>query len=135
MTNANFWWAMSLQNPCVSIDFRKFFWSFLIFIGIYFFFFFFHKMMKFYIVIFSAWISSTSTKPFFSQKYNRNIFHLLKFIFMDFFWLLSFWQEFHWFYISIFKKLQTIYQYCYQRLMLLLERISSGGIISHHLKI
>ena len=134
MTNANFWWAVFLQNACVSTDFRKCCWSFLVFIGIYFFFFF-HKMMKFYIVIFSAWISSTSTKPFFSQKYNRNIFHLLKFIFMDFFWLLSFWQEFHWFYISIFKKLQTIYQYCYQRLMLLLERISSGGIISHHLKI
>ena len=33
--------------------------------------------MKFYIAIFSAWISSTSAKYFFSQKYNRNIFDLL----------------------------------------------------------
>ena len=98
---------MSLQNPCVSTDFRKFGWSFVDFICIYFL----HKMMKFFIVIFSAWISSTSTKHFFSQKYNRNIIHLLKFIFMDFFWLLGFWQEFHWFYISIFKKLQIIYAF------------------------
>ena len=96
---------------------------------------FFHKMMKFYIAIFSAWTSSTSAKHFFSQKYNRNIFDLLKFTSMDFFWLFGFWQESHWFYNSVFKKLHIIYQYCYQLLMLLLGRISPGAIISHHLKI
>ena len=35
----------------------------------------------------------------------------------------------------ICKKLHIIYQYYYQLLMLLLGRISSGAIISHHLKI
>ena len=59
--------------------------------------------MKFYIAIFSAWISSTSAKYFFSQKYNRNIFDLLKFTSMDIFWLFGFWQEPNWFYASIFK--------------------------------
>ena len=73
--------------------------------------FYFHKMMKFYIAIFSAWISSTSAKHFFSQKHNRSMFDLMKFTFMDLFWLFGFWQESHRFYISIFKKLHIIYQY------------------------
>ena len=30
---------------------------------------------------------------------------------MDFFGMLGFWQESHWFYTSIFKKLHTIYQH------------------------
>ena len=97
--------------------------------------FFSHKMMKFYIAIFSAWISSTSVKHCFSQKYHRNIFDLLKFTSRDFFGLFCFWHESHWFYNSIFKKLHIIYQYCCQLLMVLLERISLGAIISHHLKI
>ena len=97
--------------------------------------FFFHKIMKFYIPIFYAWISSTSAKDFFSQIFKRNIFDLLKFTSMDFFWLFGFWQESHWLYNSVFKKLHIIYQYCYQLLMLLLGRISPGAIISHHLKI
>ena len=91
--------------------------------------------MKFYIAIFSAWISSTSAKHFFSQKYNRNIFDLLKFISMDFFWLFGFLQESHWFYTFIFKILHIIYSYWYQLLVLLFGRISPGAIISHHLKI
>ena len=65
------------------------------------------------------------------KKYNRNIFELLKFISMDFFWLFGFWQESHWFSTSILKKLDIIYQYCYQLLMLLLGRISPGAITSH----
>ena len=81
---------------------------------------------------FLAWISSTSAKHFFSQKYYRNIFDLRKFTSMDFF---CFWQESHRFYTSIFKRLHIIYQYCYQLLMLLLGRILPGAIISHHLKI
>ena len=92
-------------------------------------------MRKFYKVIFRAWISSTSAKHFFSQKYNRNTFHLLKFTSMYFFWLFGFWQKSHWFHTSISKKLHIIYQYCSQLLMLLFGRISSGAIISHHLKI
>ena len=99
--------------------------------------FFFHKMMKFYKAIFSAWISSTSVKHFFSQKYNRNIFDLLKCTSMDFFRLFRFWQESHWFYTSFLKKnyIHIIYQCCYQFLMLLFGRISPGAIISLHLKI
>ena len=84
---------------------------------------------------FLAWISSTSPKHIFSQKYNRNIFDLLKFTSMDFSLLFGFWQESHWFYTSVVKKLHIIYQYCYQLLMLLLGRISPRAIISHHLKI
>ena len=98
--------------------------------------FFFHKTMKFYIAIFSAWISSSSVKHFFPQKYNRNVFDLLKFTSMDFFltvWLLTGIPLILYFYF--FKKLHIIYQYCYQLLMLLLGRISPGAIISHHLKI
>ena len=97
--------------------------------------FFSHKMMKFYIDIFSAWTSSTSAKHFLSQKNKRNVFDLLKFTSMDFFWLFGILQESHWFYTSIFKKLHIIYQYCYQLLMLLLGRILPGAIISHDLKI
>ena len=76
-------------------------------------------------------------KQYFCQTIflTRNIIDLLKFTSVDFFWLFDFWQESHWFYTSIFKKLHVIYQYCYQLLMQLLGRISPGAIASHHLKI
>ena len=83
--------------------------------------------MKFYILFLPNIFSH--------KKYSRNTFDLLKFISMEFFPLFGCWQESHWFYNFIFKKLHIIYQYCYQHLILLLGRISPGAIISHHLKI
>ena len=85
----------SLPKPIRSHWFKR---VLLEFFSLYLYLFLFHKMMEFYKAIFSAWISSTSAKHFFSQKYNRNIFDLLKFTCVDFFRLFGFWQESHWIY-------------------------------------
>ena len=63
------------------------------------------KMMKFHQAIFSAWISRTSVKLFSSQKYNRNMFYLLKYTSVDFFRLFGLWEESHWLYTSFLKKI------------------------------
>ena len=96
----------SLQKPVGSHWFKKFCVSCLVFTSIYSFFI---KWWKYYKAIFSTWISSTSAKLFFSQKYSWNIFDVLKCTSMDFFRLFGFWQESHRFYTSFFLKKLYIY--------------------------
>ena len=64
--------------------------------------------MKFFKAISSAWISSTSPKPFSLQKYNKDIFDLLKCTSMDFFRLFGFSQESHWILYLFLKKILYI---------------------------
>ena len=68
---------------------------------------------------FSLWISSTSDKRFFSQKYNINTFDLLKLTSMYFVQSFGFWEESHWFIPIILKNfiwfinIATNFSFCF----------------------
>ena len=120
-----------LRKPIGSQWFKKVLLEFLVFNGIYSFFIKWWNSTK---PFFFSWISSTSVKPFFSQKYSRNIYDLLNFTSMDFFWLFGFWQESHWFYTSFLRKAYNLSIFLTTS-HAVFGRLLPSAIISHHFMI